>query len=201
MKALEFTKKYWKYIAIFVTLAIIGLIAYSAYQKYTAKPVTYESQSQAQSLSGVKLAADNAKVSLDNSQASEIAKAITDIAKNNTTPLYSVNTTGSNVASVAASEAKKNNADFAIVTEPSKPDVAVDTSKIANDAPVTLNQYNIQAYKKTLHQVDIDFNASGVNEVNYSVSRKISDGGKYIGYVVGYNKEYKEAKVGIRYTW
>ena len=69
-----------------------------------------------------------------------------------------------------------------------------------------MNQYNVQAYKKVLHTIEIapDIDAagvSGINEVCYTVSRKITGDGKYIGIGASYNIDDHKTMVKLSYTW
>ena len=68
---------------------------------------------------------------------------------------------------------------------------------------VELNQYNVQAYKKVLHTIDVspDIHNKAIEEVGYMVSRKISKDGKYLGVGVSYNVEDKNTMVHVSYTW
>lgn len=79
-----------------------------------------------------------------------------------------------------------------------------DVTSISKDKPVELNQYNVQAYKKVLHTVevspDID-GGRGVAEVGYSVSHKVSRDGKYLGVGASYNFDSNKAYVKMIYTW
>ena len=93
-------------------------------------------------------------------------------------------------------------ADFSIVA--STDGAPANTASISKDKPVELNQYNVQAYKKVLHTVevspDID-GGRGVAEVGYSVSHKVSRDGKYLGVGASYNFDNKKAYVKMTYTW
>jgi hypothetical protein len=69
-----------------------------------------------------------------------------------------------------------------------------------------LNQYNVFAYKKVIRGVNVypkftGVTPTGISEVTYDVSRKISNDGKYIGVAGGYDFKHEEAKLGLRYTF
>jgi hypothetical protein len=68
---------------------------------------------------------------------------------------------------------------------------------------VELNQYNVQAYKKILHTIEVvpDIQNKSVDEVGYTVSRKISNDGKYIGVGASYNIDDHKTMVKLSYTW
>ena len=78
-----------------------------------------------------------------------------------------------------------------------------DVASISKDKPVELNQYNVQAYKKVLHTVEVspDIEGRGVAEVGYSVSHKVSRDGKYLGVGASYNFDNDKAYVKMTYTW
>lgn len=93
-------------------------------------------------------------------------------------------------------------ADFSIVA--SGDGEKADVASIGKDKPVELNQYNVQAYKRVLHTVeaspDIE-GGRGIAEVGYSVSRKVSRDGKYLGVGASYNFDNDKAYVKMTYTW
>jgi len=65
---------------------------------------------------------------------------------------------------------------------------------------LTLNQYNILAYKKVIRDITIDppfsgITPNGINEADYGVSRKITNDGKYFGVVGGYDFDNKKLKL------
>jgi hypothetical protein len=189
---------------LFITLCVIG---YCGYLHLHTKPITSESQAQAETPQGVGLAAQNAKVAMMQDQLDEAAKQIA-LLKNKQ-PDTIIQTVPYEVEKVVIKEVEKNGANFAIVTDPKNPDKKVDLKEIAKlpaDAPVTLNQYNVFAYKKVIRGVNIypsftGIKPSGVSEVTYDVSRKVTNDGKYIGVVGGYNFDDKKAKIGLRITF
>ena len=82
----------------------------------------------------------------------------------------------------------------------------MDLNKVPASSTVELNQYNVQAYRKVLHTVEVspDIDAtgvSGINEVGYTVSRKVTGDGKYIGIGASYNKDDHKTMVKLSYTW
>jgi Tfp pilus assembly protein PilO len=189
---------------LFIFLCIIG---YYGYLNLHSKPITAESQQQAETPAGISLAAHNAKVSMMQDQLDEAAQQIA--ALKNKPPDTVIQTVPYEVEKVVIKEVEKRGADFAIVTDPKEPDKKVDLKEIAKlpeNTPVTLNQYNVLAYKKIIRGINVypsftGIKPSGVSEVTYDVSRKVTNDGKYIGVVGGYNFEDKKVKVGLRITF
>ena len=109
---------------------------------------------------------------------------------------------GGDVERQAQAAQERAGADFSIVA--SKDSGKADVASISKDKPVELNQYNVQAYKKTLHTVemspDID-SGRGVAEVGYTISRKVSRDGKYLGVGAPYNFDSNKAYAKMTYTW
>ncbi len=172
-------------------------------------PVTLESQQQAETSEGVELAAKNAHINLLQSQLEETAKQIASLY--NKAPDTIIKTIPMEVVKTIEVEREKRAADFTIVTDPKRPDKQVDLNKVQNllaDTPVTLNQYNVFAYKQQLHQIELTPDWSEtirgkvkLEEVGYGESRKISNDGKYVGWKAGYNFKHEEVKVAITYTF
>jgi hypothetical protein len=190
-------------IAVLV-IALISLGGYLIYNHFFAKPqtTTYESQQQAETAQGIKEAANNAKVDMMQYQLDEAAKQIASLK--NKAPDTVTHTIVQQVPVVVEKERQKSNADFAIVTDPKNPDQKVDLSQYKETDPVVLNQYNVHAYKKILRQ--IDYAPKSVDdwtpqEVGYSVSRKISNDGKYLGVAVDHDFDDKKSTVKLRYTY
>lgn len=98
-----------------------------------------------------------------------------------------------------------------IVTDPKQPDKTVDLKEIEKlpaDTSVTLNQYNVFAYKNVIRGVNVypDWSETArgkfkIAEVTADVSRKIAKDGKYIGVTAGYDFKHDRAKVGLRYSF
>lgn len=170
------------------------------------EPVTTETQVQAETVQGITRAADNAHIGLAPDQAQQAADKIKYIYTHDVQPIYTVTTTGANVEKQAQAAQQSAGADFSIVTNKSNPNEKTDLSKIPAGSTVELNQYNVQAYKKVLHTVEIspDIDAtgvSGINEIGYTVSRKITSDGKYIGLGASYNIDDHKTMVKLSYTW
>jgi hypothetical protein len=187
-----------------LTMALLFLGGYLIYEYFFTKPqlVTYQSQQQAETSQGVKEAANNAHVDMLQSQLDETAKQI--VALKNKAPDTITHTVVQQVPVIVEKEREKSGADFAIVTNPKNSDQKIDLSQHKENDPVVLNQYNVHAYKKILRQ--IDYAPKNVDnwtpaEVGYSVSRKISNDGKYLGVAVDHNFDDKKTIVKLRYTY
>ena len=101
---------------------------------------------------------------------------------------------------------KTAGADFAIVTNKQNPEANTDLNTIPAAAKVELNQYNVQAYKKELHTIEVSPNIdgggkAGVAEIGYIEQFKISKDGKYIGLGVSYNIDEHKTMAKVMYTW
>lgn len=184
-----------------VLLVVIAVLLFRGCKTEPQK-VTVEQQTQAQTEAGVEKAADNAQIPVSREQAQDAAQEIRYIYEHDTKPEYTIITTGGDVEKQAQAAQERAGADFSIVAsqDGSKADVA----SINKDKPVELNQYNVQAYKKVLHTVevspDID-GGRGIAEVGYTVSRKISRDGKYLGVGASYNFDSNKTYVKMTYTW
>ena len=187
---------------LFGILAVIVAVLLFRGCKTEPQKVTVEPQTQAQSEAGVEKAADNAQVPVSRQQAQDAAKEIRYIYTHDTKPEYTIITTGGDVEKQAQAAQERAGADFSIVAsqDGSKADVA----SINKDKPVELNQYNVQAYKKVLHTVEVSPDIEGgrgVAEIGYTVSRKVSRDGKYLGVGASYNFDSNKAYVKMTYTW
>ena len=187
---------------IFGILAVIVAVLLFRGCKTEPQKVTVEPQTQAQSEAGVEKAADNAQVPVSRQQAQDAAQEIRYIYEHDTKPEYTIITTGGDVEKQAQAAQERAGADFSIVAsqDGSKADVA----SINKDKPVELNQYNVQAYKKVLHTVEVSPDIEGgrgVAEIGYTVSRKVSRDGKYLGVGASYNFDSNKAYVKMTYTW
>ncbi|WP_196603286.1 hypothetical protein [Pectinatus haikarae] len=202
---INFIKGHKKIIIGALTIIILGISAYFIYQHFhPAQPVTNESQQQAETPAGVENAATNADVEISSDQAKEAASQIKYIVSSGQQPQYVVYTTASAAPAAEKVAQEKANADFSIVTDPANSTETVDTSKLPSDTQISLNQYNVQAYKKVLHTVSYAPKAidnPSPKEVGYSVSRKITKGGQYLGVGVDYNFDDKATMVKLEYTW
>lgn len=188
-------------------LIVAGWLLYQHFHE--TQPITVESQQQAETPAGVELAAKNAHITMLQSQLNEASKQIAYLK--NKPPDTIIRTVPVEVVKNVEVERQKSGADFAIVTDPKQPDKPVDlhqVEKLPVDTQVTLNQYNVHAYKKVTRGINVypDWGAAAnrklkLDEVTADVNRKISKDGKYIGVIAGYDFEHDKAKVGLRYSF
>lgn len=184
-----------------VLLVVIAVLLFRGCKTEPQK-VTVEPQSEAQTETGVEKAADNAQVPVSRQQAQDAAQEIRYIYEHDTKPEYTIITTGGDVEKQAQAAQERAGADFSIVA--STDGAPANTASISKDKPVELNQYNVQAYKKVLHTVEVSPDIEGgrgIAEVGYSVSRKVSSDGKYVGVGASYNFDSNKAYVKMTYTW
>lgn len=187
---------------IFGILAVIVAVLLFHGCKTEPQKVTVEPQVEAQSEAGVEKAADNAKVPVSSQQAQDAAKEIRYIYTHDAKPEYTIITTGGDVEKQAQAAQERAGADFSIVA--SGDGDKADAASISKDKPVELNQYNVQAYKKVLHTVEVSPSIDGgrgIAEAGYNVSRKISRDGKYLGVGASYNFDNDKVYVKMTYTW
>lgn len=199
----EIPKKVPLIIALCLALVIIFLMYGCGGNKDT---VTTETQEQAETPAGVDMAADNANVPLTPDQAKTAAKEIRYIYTHDTKPEYTIATTGAKAADQSEAACKTSGADFAIVTNKQNPEASTDLNAISDATRVELNQYNVQAYKKELHTIEVSPNIdgggkAGVAEIGYIEQFKISKDGKYIGLGVSYNIDEHKTMAKVTYTW
>lgn len=184
-----------------VLLAVIAVLLFRGCKTEPQK-VTVEPQSEAQTETGVEKAADKAQVPVSRQQAQDAAQEIRYIYQHDDPPEYTIITTGGDVEKQAQAAQKRAGADFSIVA--STDGAPANTASISKDKPVELNQYNVQAYKKVLHTVEVSPDIEGgrgIAEVGYSVSRKVSRDGKYLGVGASYNFDNGKAYVKMTYMW
>jgi hypothetical protein len=189
-------------------IVVVGLIAYGCHKDKT-QPVTGMSQQQAETVQGVKLAADNAQVPMLQSQLEEAKAEIA--ALKNKKPETVIKTVPVEVIKTVEVERKKSGANFAILTDPASPDKPLDLNEVAKlpeGTTVNLNQYNVHAYRSLLRQIEIapDWEqlAQGkfkVDSAGYGVAKKISKSGKYLGLKAQYDFDDKKGKLLTTYTY
>ena len=192
-------------ISVAVGILITAVIAYAGnklYHYWHDKPVTTMSQEEAETPKGVETASQNAGVPVSPAQAKEVAREIQVIRNTEQVPVYIVQSTGATVEKDSEKAVKDNHADFAILTDPSDKDKEVDISSIPEDTKVELNQYNVQAYKPVIRQVEVGKSPDGDSIVGFDISKKVSKDGKYLGVGVDHvfgndNKTY----IKVVYSW
>ena len=187
-----------RYAAVAAAIILSVLLGFYFFDKH--KPPEKEtgmSQVQAETEAGINTAAHNAQVPLSATQAKEVVTQIREIHTTEQVPIYVVQSTGSAVSQDVEQAREDNKADFAVVTELNHPEQEVKLDELDKDAKVELNQYNVQAYKPILRTVEY-----GTDKVlTFSISKKISKNGNYVGVGAGYDFDDKRAIARISYTW
>jgi cytoskeletal protein RodZ len=167
--------------------------------------VMQETQTEAETPAGVEHVAEQSHVSITPDQAKTAAKEIHYIYQHDTKPAYTITTTAGKAKAQAETARKAAGADFSIITDKKAPTAKTDISKLPSNSTVELNQYNVQAYKKGLHTIevvpDIDGGGKGVSEIGYVAQRKVTKDGKYIGLGTSYNVDNHKTYAKIVYTW
>ena len=195
-------------ITIGLILAVL-LLAYNNYlQKQAISKVTFSSQEQAETAAGVHQAAADADVKLDAGQEKEISTVIKEIRTTEQVPVYVVQTTGANLNNAAETARERAEADFSIVTRDTTstdttdkilPSEASQTAEaITDNTPVTLNQYNIQAYKKHINTIEYQ---PWEKAIGYTHQWKVSKSGRYIGVGADYDIDDKRVYAKVVYSW
>ncbi|TWH48570.1 hypothetical protein [Sporomusa sp. KB1] len=196
--------------AILLGVVLLCVGGWMLYQHYNQpEPVTAESQQQAETPAGVELAAQNAHITMLQSQLQEAANQIAELK--NKPPDTIVKTVPVEIEKVVIKEVEKRGANFAIVTDPAQPDKQVNLQEVTSlpaETPITLNQYNVFAYKKVIRGVNVypDWSKAvqgkfKLDEVTADVSRRITKDGKYLGVVAGYDFRHDYGKAGLRYSF
>lgn len=205
MTIITFVKNHKKDIIYLLIICIIIAISLWLYnKKNTAQTVTTESQIQAETPAGVEQAANNAQINISPDQAQQAADQIKYINTSGQQPGYIVYTTVAQAPAAEKTAQEKASADFAIVTDTQNPNQQVDLTTLPADNAVTLNQYNIQAYKKVLRTVSYapkTLKNWEPKQVGASVAKKVTDDGQYIGAGIDYNFDDDSAIVKLEYTW
>lgn len=183
---------------IFVVLELI-LIAFALY--HLLKPpetITVMPQEQAETTQGVKQASENAHVEIDNAQAQEIASTIREIRVVEKAPEYAVQTTGDKAKEASEKAQEVAGADFAIVTNKDNEQEAKPLDELPADTQVTLNQYNVQAYKKHINTIEYQ---PTEKVVGYTHQWKVSKSGRYMGVGADYDIDDKKIMMKVTYSW
>lgn len=183
---------------IFVVLELI-LIAFALY--HLLKPpetITVMPQEQAETTQGVKQASENAHVKIDNAQAQEIASTIREIRVVEKAPEYAVHTTGDKAKEVSEKAQEAAEADFAIVTNKDTTQEVKSLDELPSDTQVTLNQYNVQAYKKHINTIEYQ---PTEKVVGYTHQWKVSKSGHYMGVGADYDIDDKKIMMKVTYSW
>ena len=183
---------------VFVVLELI-LIAFALY--HLLKPpetITVMPQEQAETTQGVKQASENAHVKIDSAQAQEIASTIREIRAVEKAPEYAVQTTGDKAKEASEKAQEAAGADFAIVTNKDTTQEVKQLDELPADTQVTLNQYNVQAYKKHINTIEYQ---PTEKVVGYMHQWKISKSGRYMGVGADYDIDDKKVMMKVTYSW
>ena len=194
-----------RYAAVAAAVILSVLLGFYFYDKN--KPPEKEigmSQVQVETEAGINTAAHNAQVPLSATQAKEAVTQIREIHTTEQVPIYVVQSTGSTVSQDVEQVREDNKADFAVVTDLNHPEQEVKLDELDKDAKVELNQYNVQAYKPVIRQIEAGKVAGGDGfMIGGSVSRKITKDGQYLGIGADYIRHDGEdiAVVKIVYSF
>ena len=183
---------------VFVVLELI-LIAFALY--HLLKPpetITVMPQEQAETMQGVKQASENAQVKIDNAQAQEIASTIREIRVVEKAPEYAVHTIGDKAKEASEKAQEAAGADFAIVTNKDTAQEVKQLDELPADTQVTLNQYNVQAYKKHINTIEYQ---PTEKVVGYTHQWKVSKSGRYMGVGADYDIDDKRIMMKVTYSW
>ena len=183
---------------VFVVLELI-LIAFALY--HLLKPpetITVMPQEQAETMQGVKQASENAHVKIDSAQAQEIASTIREIRAVEKAPEYAVQTTGDKAQEASEKAQEAAGADFAIVTNKDTTQEVKQLDELPDDTQVTLNQYNVQAYKKHINTIEYQ---PTEKVVGYTHQWKVSKSGRYMGVGADYDIDDKRIMMKVTYSW
>ena len=183
---------------VFVVLELI-LIAFALY--HLLKPpetITVMPQEQAETTQGVKQASENAHVKIDSAQAQEIASTIREIRVVEKAPEYAVHTTGDKAQEASEKAQEATGADFAIVTNKDTAQEVKQLDELPADTQVTLNQYNVQAYKKHINTIEYQ---PTEKVVGYTHQWKVSKSGHYMGVGADYDIDEQKIMMKITYSW
>ena len=183
---------------VFVVLELI-LIAFALY--HLLKPpetITVMPQEQAETTQGVKQTSENAQVKIDDAQVQEIASTIREIRVVEKAPEYTVQTTGDKAQEASEKAQEAAGADFAIVTNKDTAQEVKQLDELPADTQVTLNQYNVQAYKKHINTIEYQ---PTEKVVGYTHQWKVSKSGHYMGVGADYDIDDKKVMMKITYSW
>ena len=198
-------EKIVRYAAVAAAVILSVLLGFYFFDKH--KPPEKEtgmSQVQAETEAGINTAAHNAQVPLSATQAKEVVTQIREIHTTEQVPVYVVQSTGATASQDVEQAREDNKADFAVVTDLNHPEQEVKLDELDENAKVELNQYNVQAYKPVIRQIEAGKVAGGDGfMIGGSVSRKITKDGQYLGVGADYIRHDGEdiAVVKIVYSF
>ena len=188
-------------VGIFILIPTVLLATFFIYQvlhRPSTNPVTPMTQEQAETMQGVKQASENAQVKIDDAQAQEIASTIREIRVVEKAPEYTVQTTGDKAQEASLKAQEAAGADFAIVTNKDTTQEVKQLDELPDDTQVTLNQYNVQAYKKHINTIEYQ---PTEKVVGYTHQWKVSKSGRYMGVGADYDIDDKRIMMKVTYSW
>ena len=188
-------------VGIFILIPTVLLATFFIYQvlhRPSTNPVTPMTQEQAETMQGVKQASENAHVKIDSAQAQEIASTIREIRAVEKAPEYAVQTTGDKAQEASEKAQEAAGADFAIVTNKDTTQEVKQLDELPTDTQVTLNQYNVQAYKKHINTIEYQ---PTEKVVGYTHQWKVSKSGRYMGVGADYDIDDKRIMMKVTYSW
>jgi hypothetical protein len=151
----KYRKRELIFIVVILFLGVMLLLL--SWRHYRPQLVTLTSQQQAETPGGVEKTADAAQVPLTMPQVREAAEEIK--AASGRTPDRVEISNGRDFGKKVEDILKDTAADFAIVTDPKKPD---EKPAVKLDEPVQLNVYNIKAYPKKLVELSVGLHGADV---------------------------------------
>ena len=180
------------------TVLFATFFIYQVLYRPSTNPVTPMPQEQAETTQGVKQASENAHVKIDNAQAQEVASTIREIRVVEKAPEYAVHTTGGEAKEASEKAKEAAGADFAIVTNKDTAQEVKQLDELPADTQVTLNQYNVQAYKKHINTIEYQ---PTEKVVGYTHQWKVSKSGHYMGVGADYDIDEQKIMMKITYSW
>ena len=181
-----------------ILIVLLVFFVVKAWEAHTTKPVTTMPQQQAETPAGVEKAASNAHIKLDSGQTKQVSETIREIRVTEKEPVYIVQTTGDKAQDASEKAQEAAGADFAIVTNKDTTQGAKQLDELPADTQVTLNQYNVQAYKKHINTIEYQ---PTEKVVGYTHQWKISKSGRYMGVGADYDIDDKRIMMKISYSW
>ena len=180
-----------KYMLMAIVVGFAGYCIYDVLKPAEKTPII--KSEQLQSADQIKKAADSAGVSLSDEQSKIIQDKI-----QNAKPAVSVPATAGTVKHIAEQQRQQNGSDFAPVVSDGE------LSKLPDETPIELKQYHIYAAPKIQRELGIKLDresGSHISGVSYSIKRRITEKGQYVGARVDYDWKEKEAQIWGTYSW
>ena len=181
-----------------ILIVLLVFFVVKAWEAHTTKPVTTIPQQQVETPAGVEKAASNAHIKLDSGQTKQVSETIREIRVTEKEPVYIVQTTGDKTQETSEKAQEAAGADFAIVTNKDTTQGAKQLDELPTDTQVTLNQYNVQAYKKHINTIEYQ---PTEKVVGYTHQWKVSKSGHYMGVGADYDIDDKKVMMKITYSW